>query len=157
MFGRRPYTGKSRKEIREQMVAEQVHIKKSDVPEGWSMEAADFVNKLLQRKPANRLGLNGPSEVKNHMWFKGIDWQQIIEKKAEAPFKPRKPPSLITSVEALTVDPKKMEDKEKPTPQQIEDSLMLLRRNSIQNLFNGYEYDIEQLHHQALQEKKKKK
>lgn len=39
-------------------------IKKSDLPDGWSIEAADFVNKLLQRKPANRLGLNGPKDVK---------------------------------------------------------------------------------------------
>lgn len=52
------------------------------------MEAADFINKLLQRKPANRLGLNGPAEVKSHIWFKGVDWQAIIEKTAVAPFKP---------------------------------------------------------------------
>jgi len=29
------------------MIAEQVHIKKSDIPEGWSIEAADFINKIL--------------------------------------------------------------------------------------------------------------
>ena len=54
------------------------------------MEAADFVNKLLQRKPANRLGLNGPAEVKSHVWFKGVDWQAIIEKRETAPYKPGK-------------------------------------------------------------------
>jgi len=32
---------------------------------------------------------------------------------------------------------------------------MLLRRNSIQNLFNGYDFDIEQLRHQILQDKRK--
>ena len=75
MYGKRPYLGKNRKEIRDAMIEKQVHITKSDIPEGWSIEAADFINKLLQRKPANRLGLNGPAEVKNHMWFKGLDWQ----------------------------------------------------------------------------------
>jgi len=32
---------------------------------------------------------------------------------------------------------------------------MLLRRNSIQNLFNGYEFDGDQLRHQLIQEKRK--
>ena len=34
---------------------------------------------------------------------------------------------------------------------------MLLRRNSIQKLFNGYEYDIEQLHHAMMQDERKKR
>jgi len=46
---------------------------------------------------------------------------------------------------------------EKDTPDQIEENNSLLRRNSIQNLFNGYEYDIEQLRHQLIQEKRKSK
>jgi hypothetical protein len=41
------------------------------------------------------------------------------------------------------------------TPEQQEESQLLLRRNSIQNLFNGYDFDIEQLRHQILQEKRK--
>ena len=121
MMGRRPYQGRNRKEIRDAMIAEQVEIRKSDLPSGWSMESADFVNKLLQRKPANRLGLNGPAEVKNHMWFKEVDWQAIIEKRAVAPFIP----------DQIVIDSKKYEEKEKQTPEQIEDDLFLLRRNSI--------------------------
>ena len=63
-MGKRPYVGKTRKEIRDKIFEKQITLKKSDLPEGWSMEAADFINKLIQRKPANRLGLNGPVEVK---------------------------------------------------------------------------------------------
>jgi hypothetical protein len=47
MFGKRPYIGKSRKEIRDQIFQQQIQLKKSDIPEGWSMEAADFINKCL--------------------------------------------------------------------------------------------------------------
>ena len=47
MLGRRPYTGKTRKDIRDQIFSKQINLKKSDLPEGWSMEAADFINKLL--------------------------------------------------------------------------------------------------------------
>ena len=74
MMGKRPYVGKSRKEIRDNIFAKQVKLTKPELPEGWTIEAADFINKCLQRKPANRLGLNGPNEVKSHVWFKGFDW-----------------------------------------------------------------------------------
>jgi len=47
IFGKRPYQGKNRKEIRDAIIAEKIHIKKCDILEGWSMEAADFINKLL--------------------------------------------------------------------------------------------------------------
>jgi serine/threonine protein kinase len=46
MFGRRPYQGKSRKEIRDAILAKQAHIRKNEVPEGWDVEAADFINKV---------------------------------------------------------------------------------------------------------------
>lgn len=37
-------------------MARQPLIRKQDIPEDWSMEAADFINKLIQRKPNQRLG-----------------------------------------------------------------------------------------------------
>lgn len=61
MLGRRPYMGRDRKAIREQILARQATVMKSDIPEGWSMEAADFVNKLIQRRPVIRLGWGGSS------------------------------------------------------------------------------------------------
>jgi len=58
------------------------------VTQGWSREAADFINKLIQRKPASRLGLNGPDEVKEHVWFKDFDWDELFSKKKTSPFIP---------------------------------------------------------------------
>lgn len=52
MLGRRPYLGRSRQEIRNQILARRVQIKKNEIPEGWSLEAADFINRLIERKPA---------------------------------------------------------------------------------------------------------
>jgi hypothetical protein len=46
MFGRRPYIGKSRKEIRDHILSKQIQIKRQDIPRGWSVEAADFINKV---------------------------------------------------------------------------------------------------------------
>lgn len=69
-------------------MAKQVQIKKSEIPEGWSLEAADFINRLIQRKPINRLGLNGPMEVKGHPWIKDFPWKKLLEKELDAPFIP---------------------------------------------------------------------
>ena len=46
MFGRRPYLGKSRKEIRDHILSKQVQIKRNEIPLGWTFEAADFINKV---------------------------------------------------------------------------------------------------------------
>lgn len=51
MMGFRPYYGKTRKEVRDNMLAKQIQIKRNDVPSDWSLIGADFVNKLIQRKP----------------------------------------------------------------------------------------------------------
>lgn len=47
MYGIRPYLGKSRKEIKELILSKQVQIKPADIFEGWSMESADFINKVI--------------------------------------------------------------------------------------------------------------
>ena len=85
---KRPYLGRNRKEIRDQILAKQVQIKKNEIPEDWSMEAADFVNRLIQRKPNNRLGLNGPEEVKEHPWLKDFPWNKLLNREVEPPFLP---------------------------------------------------------------------
>ncbi len=51
MLGRRPYTGRSRREIKEQMLSKNIQISFGDIPNGWSEDAADIFNRLLQRKP----------------------------------------------------------------------------------------------------------
>lgn len=73
MIGRRPYTGKCRQEIREQMMLKQASI--HSTPKWWSAEAVDFTNRLLERKPNYRLGSNGGcNEIQDHPWFHGFDW-----------------------------------------------------------------------------------
>jgi len=56
-----------------------VQIKRHEIPQGWSIEGADFVNRMIQRKPNNRLGLNGPNEVKNHPWLKNFPWDELAK------------------------------------------------------------------------------
>lgn len=88
MFGRRPYTGRNRREIREHILAKQIQIKRVEIPQGWSVEAADFINRLIQRKPLNRLGLNGPEDVKNHPWLRDFAWDDLLHMRTKSPFNP---------------------------------------------------------------------
>lgn len=52
-------------------------------------EAKDFIAGLLMKKPKQRLGSTADVlEVMNHPWFKDINWQQLINKKIDMPYKP---------------------------------------------------------------------
>jgi len=44
---KRPYFGKTRKEIKEMIMSKQVQVKKDEIPEGWSIEGADFINRVV--------------------------------------------------------------------------------------------------------------
>ncbi len=80
MMGRRPYTGACRKEVRDRILAQQVSIALEDIPEGWSIESVDFVNKLLQRRPEQRLGWHGIQEVKGHPFLRDFPWRKLASK-----------------------------------------------------------------------------
>ena len=67
----------------------QMLIKKEDVPESWSTEVADFINKLMQRKASNRLGLRGIKEIMEHPWLKFFPWKELYNKNIKSPFIPK--------------------------------------------------------------------
>ena len=90
MIGHRPYLGRNRKEIKEAVLAKQVMVNKNNVNNnGWSFESADFINRMIQRKVIKRLGYKGINEIKNHIWFKDIDWTKLLLKKVKSPFIPK--------------------------------------------------------------------
>ena len=89
MMGRRPYRGRGRKEIKEQMISYQAKIEEDEMKEGWSNESVDFINQLLCRKENKRLGSkNGIKELKIHAWLKYYPWKELSQKTLPAPFIP---------------------------------------------------------------------
>ena len=89
MIGSRPYCGKNRKEIKEQMLSKAVIINEDILPSGWSKESADFINKLLERKDNKRLGYKeGAKELMKHHWLKYYPWDELKNKSLLAPFIP---------------------------------------------------------------------
>ena len=123
MMGRRPYTGRDRKEIRDNILTKQAKI--SEPPEGWSAEAADFVNRMIQRKASNRLGSKGFAEVKDHPWLKDFPWKELCEKSINPPFVPKNQDNF---------DQRSLGD----WKDDLEPGIDLA---SSQSLFSGYSYD----------------
>jgi serine/threonine protein kinase len=58
------------------------------IPNFVSKEAAELLLRLLERDPAKRLGGGGRDalEIKEHPYFKDVDWKKIYEKKIKPPF-----------------------------------------------------------------------
>lgn len=127
MTGKRPYQGKTRKDIRDSILAKQVQIRSQDIPAGWSAEACDFANRLLQRKPQHRLGYNGIREVKDHPWLKNTNLEALLQKKLVAPFVP------------TTKD--NFDQKQVSSEWQDDGEPVDLQLVSVQNMFAGYYYD----------------
>ena len=89
LMGRRPYNGKNRKEIKEKMFSEKVIINSEQIKSDISVEAIDFINKLLERKQEKRLGSkNGVKELMSHPWLKYYPWDELKEKSLPPPFIP---------------------------------------------------------------------
>ena len=130
MMGRRPYDGRSRREIRNQILAKQAYIRQEMVPKGWSLDAADFTNRLIQRKTYKRLGKQGIHELKNHSWFNGFDWEALEKKTMKPPFIPNIK-NVFEYLRNLTEDFTEADCS-------MENSLNV-RRDSFQKMFNGYE------------------
>ncbi|MED6268246.1 Beta-adrenergic receptor kinase 2, partial [Characodon lateralis] len=54
-----------------------------ELPDSFTPELKDLLEGLLQRDVSKRLGCQGRGalEVKEHQFFKGIDWQQVYLQK----------------------------------------------------------------------------
>ena len=53
--------------------------------EEWQVrdDAKDLITQLLQHNPLDRLGRAGAQEVKEHIFFDGLDWEGLLRQKAE--------------------------------------------------------------------------
>lgn len=53
--------------------------------EEWQVrdDAKDLIQQLLTHDPIERLGTAGAQEVKEHCFFKGLDWESLLRQKAE--------------------------------------------------------------------------
>ena len=127
MLGRRPYNGRSRKEIRDQILAKQVQIRHEEVPKGWSAEAVDFINQLIQRKPQRRLGSNGIKEIIEHKWFRDFKWKALESRTMNPPFVPNVR-DVFDYLRSLTEEDSEIEEED------LAQNELLIRRKSVQGI-----------------------
>eukprot|EP01133_Synstelium_polycarpum_P003623 gene3623-4151_t len=59
------------------------------IPSYITPEAKSLLEGLLTREVDKRLGSKSGSDVKNHPWFKNIDWEKLDRKEIEVHFKPK--------------------------------------------------------------------
>ena len=132
MLGRRPYIGKSRKEIKQLVLRKQAKIEEKDNVKGWSQESLDFINKCLKRKESSRLGyFNGVQELKEHPWFKNMNWEELYNKKENAPFVPK----LVGNF-----DKKYCGEIDKVGDETIERYQNYMEKPNFENIFLGYTF-----------------
>ncbi|XP_071161735.1 microtubule-associated serine/threonine-protein kinase 3-like isoform X2 [Mytilus edulis] len=82
LVGIAPFFGDTPEELFSQVINEELEWPEE---EDWQVrdDAKDLIANLLQHNPINRLGSGGAAEVKDHIFFYGLDWDNLLRKKAE--------------------------------------------------------------------------
>ena len=70
---------------------QKIYEKGVEYPKNLTKEAQDLIQKLLVVDPQKRLGQgpNGSEEIKNHPFFKGVNWDDAWKRKIKPPFIPK--------------------------------------------------------------------
>ncbi|KAL4608766.1 ribosomal protein S6 kinase beta-1-like [Arapaima gigas] len=85
LTGAPPFTGENRKKTIDKILKCKLNL-----PPYLTQEARDLLKKLLKRNASLRLG-GGPgdaAEVQSHPFFRHINWEDLLARKVEPPFKP---------------------------------------------------------------------
>ncbi|KAJ2717315.1 Serine/threonine-protein kinase [Coemansia spiralis] len=101
-------------------------------PDDMGNRAKSLLRGLLQRDPRRRMGNNGAAEIKNQPFFAEINWDYLIGKQYEPPFKPSVASAVDTSNfdEEFTAEP--------PQDSYVADSNL---SETVQEQFVGFTYD----------------
>lgn len=91
-----------------------------ELPAYFSNELKDLLTKLLTRNPEERLGSKGAQEIKNHPFFKDVDWNAVLNREFTPSFK-----LPIIEEEEITDDQEETTDRDSeecPSGQQFSQS-----------------------------------
>ena len=87
IFGKRPYTKMKKSELQEEMISKEVGIKLEELPKGYTLNCMNFINKLIKRKPKERLGAQNIEQIYNHKWLSDMNFKKLYNKKINSPLK----------------------------------------------------------------------
>ena len=81
--GYHPFRSKNKK------IDPTIYLRKTYIPDKVGKDAKDLIEKLFVNNPKKRLGYNSADEVKNHPFFKDIDFKKVLNKEYKPPFVPK--------------------------------------------------------------------
>jgi len=96
-------------------------------PPYLSPAARDLISRLLDRKPAKRLGMLNQRalDIKMHKWFDGFKWEELEARKMPPPRKPRETDSAKRLKEMVESEKKTGGKVPKETPEELQECEMV--------------------------------
>ena len=132
LTGHRPYKAKNRREILEHILSKEINLKENDIPKEYDSSICDFINRLLKRKPNERLGSRQRiQEIKKHPWLIDVQWELIESRIVDSPFIPEKGDNFDTEYA----------NKEDRIVRTSEDYSEILYKLNASNTFDGYYFN----------------
>ena len=86
LSGKTPFAANNDQKIREKIVKSKLTL-----PFFFGPDARDLLTRLLRKEPKKRLGACMPKDmktIKNHRFFRKIDWKKLESREVEPPIKP---------------------------------------------------------------------
>ncbi|KUF97244.1 hypothetical protein AM588_10011330 [Phytophthora nicotianae] len=89
VVGHSPFAGSS--QVDQMQICRNIVKEKVEFPSYVSSSCRDIISKLLERDPTKRLGMThgGARAIRSHAWFAKLDWDAMLQKKVNAPYKPK--------------------------------------------------------------------
>eukprot|EP01114_Cavostelium_apophysatum_P022837 TRINITY_DN8401_c0_g1_i1.p1 TRINITY_DN8401_c0_g1~~TRINITY_DN8401_c0_g1_i1.p1 ORF type:complete len:439 (-),score=67.10 TRINITY_DN8401_c0_g1_i1:61-1272(-) len=86
LTGNPPWTNKNENKLSKKILTEKI----PKLPSYYGADCQGIVNRLLDRDVSKRLGsTNGAAEVKSHKFFAGTNWNKLLHKEIDPPFRPK--------------------------------------------------------------------
>lgn len=85
LTGKLPYPSNKNHEVKIFIIKCQIKLSKSK----FSKSAHKLLSGLLDKNPETRLGAKGAKEIMEQEFFKGINWEDLYNKKLDPPYKPK--------------------------------------------------------------------
>jgi len=134
--GYHPFRAKNKK------IDPTIYLRKTYIPDKVGKNAKDLIEKLFVTDPKKRLGFNSADEVKNHPFFKDIDFNKVLNKEYKPPFVPKLDSDTdlkyFDKIEGIGIEVGKSEKKE---DKELDENLEIKEDESDDLHFEGFSYE----------------
>ena len=116
------------------------------LPEACSPEAKHLCAELLIKDPKQRIGCRegGVNELKQHPFFKGVEWQSLYRREVRPPYEPQ----IQSSTDTQNIDDEFLKELPEETPEQVTE---LMKVHNTDQLFQNFSF-VNPSHGQSTQE-----